>query len=342
MLLPDTATPPPPVTTSRVVSLVGARQLVWLDEALPSTAPAGALLCETIVSAISPGTELAAWTGLPPLRDATGYPRVQGYCNVARVLDVGSGVSGFAAGDRVLSFQSHRSHFVLAADDVLLRLAETASADAVACTYLFHLGHNAVLRGGVRLSSHVLVIGLGALGLTSVAMARAAGAQVVAASAHERARALALQMGARAACSRDAVAGQIGPGADVVIITTNAWSDWQLALQSTAMRGTIAVLGFPGRSQAPGDFNPLDSRYFYAKQLRIEAIGLSPERPDARGHARFNERDNLAFIYGEICTGRLDSSLLVSGTFPATQIERAYEALLERRDSPVTYLLRWT
>ena len=127
----------------------------------------------------------------------------------------------------------------------------------------------------------------------------------------------------------------------MVIVTTNSWADWQIALRSAGQRATVAVLGFPGRGQASCDFNPLDSRWFYAKQLRIEAVGLSPALPDARGFARFNERDNLRWLSDEICAKRLPASLLISGTFPAEQIEQAYLALIARTDSPVTYLLRW-
>ena len=73
----------------------------------------GAILCETLVTAISPGTELAAYNGLPPLRPATGYPRLQGYCNVSQVIAKGSQVKSVNIGDRILTFQSHRSHFIV-------------------------------------------------------------------------------------------------------------------------------------------------------------------------------------------------------------------------------------
>jgi NADPH:quinone reductase-like Zn-dependent oxidoreductase len=334
------------VRSARIVRLLGPRQIAWQHETLPLQAPAGGVLCETLVSAISPGTELAAYCGAPPLRDGPGYPRLQGYCNVARVLEVGAGVAGVAqleAGDRILSFTSHRSHFVLSASDVLLRLDDRARAEDLACAYLFHLGYNAVLRADVRAGSRVLVLGIGTLGLAAVAMARAAGATVTAVSDHERARALALHLGAAQAVARTdlAPAPAADAGSDVVIVTTNTWADWRIALAAAAPRGTLAVLGFPGRTEAPGDYNPLDSRQFYAKQLRIEAVGMSPERPDPRGFARFNERDNLRWLAGEIGAGRLDASALVSGVFPAERIEDAYRALLDRRDAPVTYLLRW-
>jgi threonine dehydrogenase-like Zn-dependent dehydrogenase len=336
MTLPSSAT---------VVYLAAPRQVELRREPLPALGDRG-LLCETIVSAISPGTELAAYAGLPPLRAGVVYPRLQGYCNVGRVLAAGPGVKGIAVGDRVLSFTSHRSHFHLDASEVLLRLPDDAKADDLACTYLFHLGYNAVLRSDVRPGSRVLVIGLGALGLTSIAMASRAGAHVVAVSDQERPAQLARQFGARAVHGRSelpALAESLGDTlADVVITTTNRWSDWGLGLKMAGLRGVVAVLGFPGRGEAmPQDFNPLDSQHFYMKQLRLEAVGLSPEVRDTRGFTRFNERDNLRFLASDIIEDRLRPSLLVSGTYPGPDIERAYQDLLARRDSPITYLLSW-
>lgn len=303
------------------------------------------VLCETIVTAISPGTELAAYQGLPPLRAGVVYPRLQGYCNVARVLGIGSSVSGLHAGDRVLTFSSHRSHFVISQDDVLLRIDDKAQADDVVCAYLYHLGYNSVLRAGVRAGSQVLVIGLGALGLTSIAMAAVAGAKVIGLSNQQSSHRIAQSLGAVAVFSRsdlERARAALSEGlADVVINTSNAWADWEIALMLAGHFGTIASLGFPGRGEPAGSFNPLDSRYFYAKQLRIEAVGLSPEKRDSRRFLRFNERDNLRYLADLIAAGRLNPSLLVSGAYAGGDIERAYLDLLARKNDPITYLLRW-
>ncbi len=325
--------------TARVVWLNGPHALEFREEPLPSDAE---LLCETIVSAISPGTELAAYTGVAPLRPGVAYPRLQGYCNVARVLR--SDVPGYSVGDRVLSFTSHRSHFALKADEVLFRLNDDMDAGRIACAYLYHLGYNAVLRAGVRAGSRVLVIGLGALGLTSVAMAAIAGAEVHAISNHDRPRALALAMGADGVHGRDdepALAATLDSGADVVISTVNGWEDWQAALRLAGQNGVIACLGFPGRGQDAPRHNPFDSQYFYMKQLRIEAVGWSPEGDDSRGFLRFNERANLGWIAGLIASERLDPDLLISARYPAEAIEQAYRDLIARKDAPVTYLLDW-
>ena len=327
---------------ARVVGLDAPRRLVWREETLGSRPRSGTVLCQTLVSAISPGTELGAYIGLPPLRDSTGYPRVQGYCNVARVIAVGEGVEVLSVGDRVLSFTSHRSHFELAAADVLLRLEAEMDAGRIACTYLFHLGYEAVLRAGVRAGSRVLVIGLGALGLAAVALAARAGATVSALTAHARPAKSARALGAQQVLARGDTAALAALQADVVITTTSAWADWDIALGAAARRSFIAVLGFPGRGEPPPAGNPLDARQFYSKQLRIEAVGMAPELPDSRGLLRFNERDNLHWLAHEIHVGRLAADVLISGRLPAADIERAYAALLARDGSPITYLLDWT
>ncbi|MGQ3076561.1 MULTISPECIES: zinc-dependent alcohol dehydrogenase [Rhizobium/Agrobacterium group] len=332
-------------TTGRVMRLVEPYRLVE-EEVLLSEPRAGEILCETLVSAISPGTELAAYTGMPPLRPGPAYPRLQGYCNIARVIAVGEGGNRVATGDRVLTFQSHRSHFLLPEADVLARIDDGLGSEEASVAYLFHLGYNAVLRSNTRAGHRVAVVGLGALGLGAVAMAALAGAKVTAISEQEDSCRLALAMGADNALSRDATIVQIDAGlaVDIVISTSGSWEDWQLALKLAAQMGVIAVLGFPGRGLPPPLINPLDSQYFYMKQLRIEAVGMSPELPDTRGFARFNERSNLEFILSRILNGTVRAGRIVSGRFPgtATGLSDAYAALLARKGAPVTYTLDWS
>lgn len=325
--------------TAKVVWLDGPGELALREEALAAPG-AGEVLCETVVSAISPGTELAAWRGLPPLRPSVAYPRLQGYCNVARVIECGEGVDSVAPGDRVLSFASHRSHHLLAESDILYRLPDDADEGQVVAAYLFHLGYNAVLRADVRAGSKVLVIGLGALGLTSVAMAHLAGAEVHGLSGQPAPAELARGYGARSVFARgDAALDALA--ADVVITTTNGWGDMEIAMRAAGQNGTIACLGFPGRGEPAPETNPFDSQYFYMKQLSIEAVGWSPETNDSRGFNRFNERDNIAYLARLIEDGRLDPAPILSGRYRGEDIAQAYADLYARKDDAVTYLLDW-
>lgn len=303
------------------------------------------LLCKTLVTAISPGTEIAAYRGLPPLSPNILYPRLQGYCNVAEVVKVGDRVTEYVPGDRILSFTSHRSAFTINQKNVIYKLKEAADPNKTACTYLFHLGYNAILRSGVRPGSQVLVVGLGAIGLTTVALAAFSGAKVFTVSDQLKPAEISLKYGAEANFMRHQLPEllkALGPKlADVVVTTVNGWNDWNLALKTAGNLAKIAVLGFPGRGEPLSNFNPLDSQYFYKKQLSIESVGTSPEMPDNRGFCRFNERDNIEFLAEQIFNQKLDSSLIVSGEFHGSDIESAYRNLIARKNSPITYLLKW-
>ncbi len=328
---------------ANVAWLDGPGQLAWRRQAL-SPAGEGQHLCRAIVSAISPGTELAAWTGAPPLRPGPVYPRVSGYCHVAEVVASGSGVTRAQPGDRVLSFTSHRDAMLLADDEVLAVIPSGLSSELASISYLFHLGYNAVLESGVRAGSRVLVLGLGALGQTAVTMAALAGARVAAISDQSSLGDLALRAGACWTGGRGALAD--GPdwlagGADVVISTTNSWEDWQTALAATCKRGTIAVLGFPGRNLPAPVANPLAPEHFYQKQLCIRSVGMSVELPDPRGFARWNERDNLAFLLELLANGTIDASPFTAHSMPATQLADAYAGLLLRQPAHLTTLLQW-
>jgi threonine dehydrogenase-like Zn-dependent dehydrogenase len=340
------AAPTSRITAADVAVLEAPYRVVLRREFLdPAALGPGELLCQTEVTVISPGTELAAYSGAPHLRSGVVYPRVLGYCNVAHVIDRGSSVTHIALGDRVLTFGSHRTHFAISSDDVLAVLDPELSSEDAVCAYLFHLGYSAVLDAGVRLGSQVVVIGLGTLGLSAVAMSVLGGARVFAIGDQAQTQEVARAFGAAGSFKRTelgALHAALGEQrADVVITTSSAWSDWPLALECAGVRGTIAVVGFPGRHEQEVPTNPLDSRHFYTRQLRILAVGMLPERPDPRGFLRFNERTNLAAILRWMVDGCLRPRAILSGEYPGREICAAYDALLGRSRSAITFLLRW-
>jgi threonine dehydrogenase-like Zn-dependent dehydrogenase len=294
---------------------------------------------KTRYSAISPGTELAAFNGLAPLRHTVApYPRLVGYCNVGEITAVPDGLVSFAVGDIVLTHAAHRTNYGTTPGQILARVPRDADLPTSATTYLFHLGYAAALKGEIRPGHNVAVIGLGTLGLTTGSLAQRAGANVTGFSNHtdldERTRAFGMQK----------IVGKSEPnsdGFDVVITTSNRWDDWRLALSLARRGGTIVVLGFPGRGEPPPDFNPMGSQWFYDKQLTITACGHTPSADVEAIDLRFTLKRNCTFLLKEILDRRLPAAQLIDEVRPAAELAKIYtEFTIDRRQGR-TVVLDW-
>jgi threonine dehydrogenase-like Zn-dependent dehydrogenase len=329
------------VVTSHVARLLGPRDLVFEQEELDLAAIGpDEIVVATEFSAICPGTELSAYVGLPPLRPGPVYPRYQGYCNCGRVIARGSNVKAVAMGDRVLTNAAHRSHYRMDHADIIAKVpADMSGADA-SVTYLFHLGYAALLRANVRMGQKVAVVGLGALGVGAIAVSYAAGAEVAAISGRAEALSRARRLGAAVTCSPENGAVD-GLEADVVVTTSNSWRDWIVALRAARRGGAIAVLGFPGRGEPGAESNPLDSQYFYDKQLTLIGVGqLLDEVPGSRSPSP-RLLANMKYLVDLIGSGRLPVKEMAGHLRPARELRQVYEDLLARREDVLTYVLQW-
>jgi threonine dehydrogenase-like Zn-dependent dehydrogenase len=336
------------VLESEIVELLGPRSLHVRRESLDLSAlKPGDIAGRTIVSAVSPGTETAAYRGDAPLRPMKVYPRVVGYCNVAEVLACGRDVGSVRAGDLVLTNQSHRSSFVCDENRVLSIVPRSVPPAEAATTYLFQLGYNALIKGGAQEGQAVAVVGLGTLGLATTAVARYLGLRVVAFSDQSLDRDALDAFGVEQLYSKTggeakaAVEGRVfEPAVDLVVSTSNEWSDWQLALALPRAGGTIAVLGFPGRNVPPPEFNPLSSQFFYDRQLRILACGFTPERGD-QGAPGFNLRGNCERLLGWMEAGKLPAKRLIAATVPWRDVGAVYERMAGRERGLLSVALTW-
>jgi threonine dehydrogenase-like Zn-dependent dehydrogenase len=336
--------------TAKVSMLIAPGQLVFREERIdPDDLKSDEIFCETLVSAISPGTEVAAYQGMPPLRPtAQPYPRLVGYLNVARVQAAGSAVHDCAVGDRILSYVCHRSHFTLSQDKVMAILPASVDSSAASLAYLYRLALNGLRRGQIRHSLSVVVIGLGPIGLCAIQQASLLGAEVTAVSARPKALALARRLGAASTLrlepnNADTALEEGHPqDFDLVVTTSNRWEDWQVALRLPRFNGVIVVLGFPGRGQPPPQFNPLASQYLYDRQLSIIGAGMSPAMAGSREEDGLDaQRSDLREILGQMADGAIDPTPLIDGVFDAANLAEAYEILSNARSGSGTLVLRW-
>jgi 2-desacetyl-2-hydroxyethyl bacteriochlorophyllide A dehydrogenase len=319
------------------------QKMAELDEA---TLAPSAILAQTEFSAISTGTEIAAWLGAPPLRPSKVYPRLVGYCNLAKVVRTGSAVTNVSAGDFILTHQSHRSAFVCGANDVLLKVSDMGEAEhkKLTATYLYHLGYSALLAADYRPGHEVAVIGMGTLGIALATLLKAVGAEPHLFSDQDAAGFAPRGLpGVRPKAHAPAAAAALGDlaGVDIAVTTSSKWADYLLCLQLARKGGQVVCMGFPGRGEGPPPFNPLDSQYFYDKQLTIRHCGYVAELDLSPIDHRFTLKRNMRYLSGLILRGAVDPHDLLSIEAPWNELDRVYAQLASQQNGVYSALIDW-
>lgn len=325
--------------------LYGARDLRIVEEALPVELGPHQVFVETEVTALSTGTDLANYDGRSEeLPNAPPYPRAVGYSNVGVVTMTGTHVTRLALGDRVFSTRPHQSGYLADETDLLVKVDPRVSAEQASLAYLTHLGAAALRKVRYQPGESVLVIGLGVIGLCTVALASSLGASVEAVANHPQRLKLAQKMKAQQAwdaTSLDPSSVFSGRGADIVILTANTWAAYRTALEAATHSGRIALLGFPGRAQPQPDFNPLDAQWIYGKQLTVAGAGFAPRVECAPEEIRFNLRRSLEDILARLADQRIDFAPLISHRIMASSIRDGYEMAIAHDKSLTAAVFLW-
>lgn len=327
--------------------LTGVRELVFEDVVVAETALAPTeIFAETECSAVSIGTELAAYAGEPPLRPGAIYPRMVGYCNVARVIRAGGAVPRIEVGQRILTHQSHQSGFVCEASAVLAPLGENDSSETAALSYFAQLGLAALQKARFQPGETVAVLGLGVIGLATVALAAALGARVLALGNDEFRLRKAAELGAETCLDTSAAQpgtaieeATRGAGLDVILTTANSWAAWRMVLEISRFQSRIAVLGFPGRSEGAPAFNPLASEHFYQKQLSIFGAGLLEDSAGLLISPKL--RANMEMILRLARAGRLPLQSLITHRVPWQKLGEVYETAARHDKTLLGAILNW-
>lgn len=289
----------------------------------PSALQPGEVYVETEVSAFSTGTDLGNYEGRSTeVPGAPPYPRWVGYSNVGVVKAVGAGAA-VEPGTRVFAGKPHQSAYIAGPGDMLVPVPEGVSPEQASLSYLTHLGVAALRHVRYEPGESVAVVGLGVIGLATAAIARSMGAQVWAVANSERRAEAAARVGAH----RTVVVGRdpLPSGIDVVVLTANTWSAWRNSMEMARLLGRVAVLGFPGRAQQPPDFNPLDPKWLYGKQLTITGSGLASRLECPPSDIRFNVRRGLEFVLAQMASGAIHLEPVITHRFPALRMKEAYD-----------------
>ena len=281
-------------------------------------------------------------------RGAPRYPRWIGYSNVGVIRRVGEKVESFRPGMRVFAPRPHQSAYIAQQNELLVPVPASVSSEEASLAYLTHLGLASLRQARYEPGENVAVIGLGVIGLCTIWLARAMGAKVVGISNSKIRGESALQLGAHAAFLAEdkdireklkEVFGEVGT--DIVVLTANPWNAYRLSMEIVRYAGRVSILGFPGRAQEPPDFNPMDPRWVYGKQLTLLGAGFAPKVDCRPEDLRFNTRRNLQYILDLMAFHHPRIESVISHHLPASRMKEAYELAKEHSKALVAAVFDW-
>lgn len=319
-------------STRQSVVFSAPRRVDVVEEPLAGPAP-GKILVETQLCAISPGTEMLFYRGeLPDDTAADGaldatiaaagdaaltYPLRYGYASVGRVTALGAGVDPEWRGRLVFAFVPHASAFEAAPGDVI-PVPPDISPEQAALLPNMETAVNFVMDGHPLIGERVAVVGLGVVGLLTVALlGRFPLAELVAVDPLALRRDQALAWGATTA-RRPAETADVAP-CDLVYELSGNPAALDAAIALTGFAGRIVVGSWYGAKRAPVD---LGGR-FHRSRIRLISSQVSTIDPTLSG--RWDKARRFAVAWSMLRT--LDPTPLITHRYQLADAAAAYRQI---------------
>jgi polar amino acid transport system substrate-binding protein len=313
------------------------------------------LWIETEISAFKIGTDRGNYEGAERVPGAPDYPRWVGDSNLGIVRGVGSAVTRFQVGDRVVTRQPHQSEYITNQSASIVKVPGGAHPEDAVYAHLYTLSGFCYRKAHFQPGENVAVIGLGVLGLGAVALGPLFGARTVALGNSPVRLEMANGMGAHAAyLSNDPDlqtkldAFTDGLGIDLVILTANPWPAYRTALEIVRPGGRVSIVSLLGRGEPPLDFNPLAMELFYIKGISLIAVSGSAgylyphgNSPPLGAEERFSADRACAHTLALMADGRLEPKRLITHRFHYSEMVQAYEMAYRREKSMLGVIFEW-
>lgn len=338
----------------RTLYFTAPYQILVEEERRPQPA-AGQVLVQTVVSAISSGTELLIYRGQAPtdlavdetiaaLAGTFGFPLKYGYAAVGRVVACGAAVGEAWQGRLVFAFHPHESHFLAAPDD-LYPVPASLSAEEAALLPNMETAVNFLMDGRPLIGERVVVFGQGIVGLlTTALLARCPLSRLLTLDRFALRRERSLALGAQASLDpadpdvlervESHLQGEAaGRGADLT---------YELSGSPEALEQAIAVTGFHGRIVIGSWYGQklahlgLGGR-FHRSRLRLISSQVSTIAPELTGRWDKWRRLQLAWQMVQ----QLRPASLITHRIPFARAAEAYALLDQRPGEAIQVLLTY-
>ncbi len=299
----------------------------------PMPAPSGAeLLVQTLVSAISAGTELLVYRGEVPgdmaldaqisgLTDRFAFPVKYGYSTVGRVVAVGADADAGWLDRIVFSLHPHESHFVARADE-LEPVPPGIGAEAATLFAGMETAVTLLLDGRPLVGERVAVFGQGMVGLlTTSLLARFPLAELVTLDTRPARRRLSATLGADRSVDPATEGGSEGDF-DLTYELSGNPAALDGAIRWTGFDGRVVIGSWYGKRRADLDLGGA----FHRSRITLKSSQVSTIDPQRSGRWTSQRRRELAWRM----LAQVDVERLVTHRFALADAADAYELL----DSP--------
>jgi 2-desacetyl-2-hydroxyethyl bacteriochlorophyllide A dehydrogenase len=303
-------------------------------------------------------SDVEIWKGTRP-EEYVRYPVIPGHEWCGTVEEVGSGIQGLRAGQRVAveghnfcgkcpwcrrgetnlcaTYDEHGftrpggfAEYVAARADLAHPFSDALSFEAAALSEPFACVVHAVRLATVQAGDTVAVLGSGTLSLLAVACVKQRQpARIVVVTRSRTNEKIARQVGATdyLTIDEDPVTRvrelTQGRGADVVLEAVGNETAVPLSLELARRGGAIALMGIAGGGKRP----LLEADVFALKELHVHGVFAYASRDYAEA---------LRLIE----SGRVDVGPLITHRFPLADFQRAFDLLATRKEPVVKVVLR--
>ena len=308
------------------------------------------VLVQTIISAISAGTEMLFYHGLVPgeipldenipvLATRSGYPFKYGYSVVGKVIERGKMVDPKWKDRLVFAFHTHQTFF--AADPANLIEVEGIAAEDAAYVANMETAVNFVMDGRPMIGERTVVFGQGVVGLlTTMLLAQIPLRKLLTVELHASRREMSVQCGAEACLDPRKqdfadVADRLleGNRADLVYELTGSPKTLEQIIPLTAFGGRVIIGSWYGTKTEKLRLNS----DFHRRRVKLISSQVSTLAPEFTG--AWTKQRRLDVVREMVM--RLKPSRLTTHRIPIQEAEKAYQLLTEKPDQAIGVTLTY-
>lgn len=332
---------------SRSVYIVTPYKIEVYEHSIPKPS-AQQVLVQTIVSAISPGTEMLFYRGqaptevsvdsvLPALSQALSYPLQYGYACVGRVTAIGADVAEEWLDQLVFAFHPHESHFVTSPVH-LVKVPPAIEPEKAVLLPNMESAVNFVMDGRPAIGERAAIFGQGIVGLlTTTLLAHYPLAELSVLDRFAQRRACALACGATQALDPVSPAAEMNKAPlanyDLVFELSGSPAALDQAIACTGFGGRVIIGSWYGQKRAELHLGGAFHR------SRIQLISSQVSTIGAEWSARWDKQRRLDVAWHMLRHSNTDR--FITHRFHVDRAAEAYRLIDQQPEQTIQLLLTY-